>query len=91
LTRELKIVDRAFLDLSNVLRKAGTTSEYWFISGKNRLQMFSISAATSIQRRNEKRAANQAAFAEFGERMRAANAPQRNAQAFFDEARRRGY
>jgi hypothetical protein len=82
--REMQSVNKTFMRLSDLLRKSRAPGEYWFASGTNRVQAFKVSAATSIERRNENRdAAN--------EQWNAMMAPQRAASAFFDEANRRGY
>jgi hypothetical protein len=82
--KEMKSVDRSFMRLSNLLRKSGAPSEYLFASGVNRVQKFKVSAATSIDRRNENREAS-------ADQWNAYIAPRRAASAFFDEAKRRGY
>jgi len=82
---------QSHLEISEILRKMGSNSTFYFVNGKHRLHFLKVSAAHSINKRQAKRDRREANLEAAAEQWERALAPRRAASAWFDEAKRRGY
>jgi hypothetical protein len=81
-----KAVRKAYMSVSNLLRKKQVYADYWFAQSGDRVQLFKFNAQSALDRSE----ARGAAMDSFMGSLTQANADYRQRKAFWDEGERRG-